>query len=128
MTQSKHRHIHQCVCPTCQQHPHSQIAQQHRAINRVLVTLNEKNRRHFVGLLAIEWGARKIARLAQITGLSRTTIHRGKREVAYPGRKGKPHIREAGAGRIPVKKNNPVFLRQSTNCSKTPPRAIRSAV
>lgn len=112
MSKPKSQRIHQCNCVTCQQHPHSQIAQQHRAINRVLVTLNEKNRRHFVGLLAIEWGARKITLLAQITGLSRTTIHRGKREVAYPGRKGKPHIREAGAGRIPVEKNNPAFLRQ----------------
>ncbi len=112
MSKPKSLRIHQCICITCQQHPHGQIAQQHRAINRVLVTLNEKNRRHFVGLLALEWGARKIALLAQITGLSRTTIHRGKREVAHPGRKGKPHIREAGAGRIAVEKNNLAFLRR----------------
>lgn len=71
------------------------------------MTLNEKNRRQFVGLLALEWGARKIALLSLITGLSRTTIHRGKREVEHPGRQGKPYIRAAGAGRIPVEKNNP---------------------
>ncbi len=112
MSKSTHRRLHQCSCPICQQHPHGQIAQQHRAINRVLLTLNEKNRRHFGGLLAIEWGPRKITLLAQITGLSRTTIHRGKREVEHPGRTGKPHIRAAGAGRIAVKKNNPAFLRQ----------------
>lgn len=107
MPKSKHRRIHQCACATCQRHPHSQIAQQHRAINRVLMTLNEKNRRQFAGLLALEWGARKIALLALITGLSRTTIHRGKREVEHPGHQGQPHIRAAGAGRIAVEKNNP---------------------
>ena len=110
MSKAKHRRIHQCICPTCQQHPQSQIAQHHRAINRVLATLNEKNRRHFVGLLALEWGARKIALLSLITGLSRTTIHRGKREVEHPGRQSKPYIRAAGAGRITVEKNNRAFL------------------
>jgi hypothetical protein len=109
MSKPKSRRTHQCICAACQEHPHSQIAQQHRAINRVLATLNEKNRRHFVGLLALEWGARKIALLSQITGLSRTTIHRGKREVAHPGHSAKPQIRQVGAGRIAVEKNNPAF-------------------
>lgn len=109
MTKPKARRLHHCDCPTCKVHPRSQLAEQHRAINRVLATLNEKNRRHFVGLLALEWGARKIALLAQITGLSRTTIHRGKREVAHPGVKGSPPIRAAGAGRTPLEKNNPPF-------------------
>jgi hypothetical protein len=111
MSKPKSRRIHHCICVACQEHPHSQVAQQHQAINRVLATLNEKHRRHFVGLLAIEWGTRKIALLSQITGLSRTTIHRGKREVAHPGHHSKPHIRKAGAGRIAVEKNNPAFLR-----------------
>ena len=112
MSKSKHGRIHQCVCTTCQQHPYSQIAQQHKAINRVLLTLNEKNRRHFVGLLAMQWGARQIALLSHITGLSRTTVHRGKREVEHPGPKGNSRIRESGAGRISVEKNNPAFLQQ----------------
>jgi hypothetical protein len=109
MPKPKSRPLHQCLCATCQHHPHAQIALQHQAINRVLATLNEKNRRHFVGLLAIEWGTRKIALLSQITGLSRTTIHRGKREVAHPGHAGKPPIRKAGAGRLAVEKNNPTL-------------------
>jgi len=112
MSKSKSRRIRQCICAACQGHPHSQMAQQHQAINRVLATLNEKNRRHFVGLLALEWGARKIALLSLITGLSRTTIHRGKREVAHPGHQTKPPIRKAGAGRRPVEKNSPAFLRR----------------
>ncbi len=106
MAKPKPRLIHRCRCVVCQQHPQGQVAQQHQAINRVLVTLNEKNRRHFVGLLAIQWGTRQIALLARITGLSRTTIHRGKREVERPGAKGKVQIRKTGAGRLRVEKNN----------------------
>jgi hypothetical protein len=110
MSKLKSRRIHQCICATCQAHRHSQSALQHQAINRVLATLNEKNRRHFVGLLAIEWGTRKIALLSQITGLSRTTIHRGKREVAHPGHHAQPPIRKVGAGRHAVEKKNPPSL------------------
>jgi hypothetical protein len=106
MAKSKPRRIHRCGCVACQQHPYSQVAQQHQAINRVLVTLNEKNRRHFVGLLAIQWGTCQIALLSRITGLSRTTIHRGKREVERPGSKSKRRIRESGAGRHAVEKNS----------------------
>ncbi len=110
MPKSKHRRIHRCDCSLCQQHRYSQSAQQHKAINRVLTTLNEKNRRHFVGLLAMQGDT--ISLLSRITGLSRTTIHRGKREVEHPGLKGKPRIRESGAGRISVEKNNPAFLQR----------------
>lgn len=106
MAKLKGRLIHRCNCAACQQHPHSQVAQQHQAINRVLVTLNEKNRRHFVGLLAIQWGTRQIALLSRITGLSRTTIHRGKHEVERPGTQGQAPIRKKGAGRLRVEKNN----------------------
>ena len=88
MAKPKQRLIHRWRGVVCAQHPYGQVAQQHQAINRVLVTLNEKNRRHFVGLLAIQWGTHQIALLARITGLSRTIIHRGKREVERPGIKG----------------------------------------
>lgn len=106
MAKSKRRLIHRCSCAACKQHPRSLVAQQHQAINRVLVTLNEKNRRHFVGLLAIQWSTRQITLLSRITGLSRTTIHRGKHEVEHPGTQGQAPIRKAGAGRLPVEKNS----------------------
>ena len=38
---------HSCLCATCREHPRSREAQEHRAINRVLATLNEKSRRRF---------------------------------------------------------------------------------
>ncbi len=112
MSRSKRR-IHHCGCETCRAHPYGSVAQQHRAINRVLVTLDEKNRRRFVGLLAIQQGDRSIAPLARITGLSRNTIYRGKREVEHPSQKRPRRIRGAGAGRPLTEKNSRVFSRLS---------------
>lgn len=114
---------------TCQHHPYGTIAQQHKAINRVLATLDEKNRRRFVGLLAIQAGrpARIIALLSQITGLSRTTIYRGQREIERPTSKRQSHrVRTSGGGRPLTEKNSQEFLMRSISYSKMPPRAIRS--
>jgi hypothetical protein len=72
---------HVCVCAICRDHPYSVTVKEHRAINRVLVTLNEKSRRRFVGLLALQWGRGSIERLSEITGLSRPNIRRGRAEV-----------------------------------------------
>lgn len=109
MSKSRKRRIHRCGCKTCRDHPYGSIAQQHRAINRVLATLDEQNRRRFVGLLAIQQGERSIAPLARITGLSRNTIARGKREVEHPLRKRHRRIREPGAGRPLTEKNSQAF-------------------
>jgi hypothetical protein len=98
--------LHRCGCADCEQHPYSHLSEQHRAINRVLASLDERNRRRFVGLLAIERGRRAIAPLALITGLSRNTIRRGKQEVEHPTPKGKGRIRQPGGGRPPVEKNS----------------------
>ena len=77
------------------------------------MTLDEKNRRRFIGLLAIQQGDRSIALLSRITGLSRNTIYRGKREVEHPSRKRRRRIRTPGAGRPLTEKNSRVFLRPS---------------
>ncbi len=124
-SKSRQRRIHRCACVTCQQHPYSAIAQQHRAINRVQATLDERNRRRFAGVLAIQGSGGSIAALSRITGLSRMTIHRGKREIEHssPTRRGR--LRAPGAGRPLTEKNNPVFSRRSTNSWRTPPPAIR---
>ncbi len=109
MKQSKRRRIHRCQCATCERHPYSSVAQQHKAINRVLASLDEKNRRRFVGLLAMQWGRQSIALLSRITGLSRTTIHRGKHEIEHPARKRHERIRARGGGRLPIEKNSRAF-------------------
>ena len=112
MNPSQHGRMHRCGCAACQEHPYRLVAQHHQAINRVLASLDEKNRRRFVGLLALQWGSPSISRLARITGLSRTTIHRGKREIEHPASKGPHRLRDPGGGRLPVEKNSPASSRR----------------
>ena len=126
MSKSRRRRLHRCGCETCYRHPYGSVAQQHRAINRVLVTLDEKNRRRVTGLLAIQEGDRSIAPLSRITGLSRTTIHRGKRELEHPASTRRGRIRAPGAGRPRTEKKRPVFSRPSMTSWPMRPRAIRS--
>ena len=98
--------VHQCVCHPCQQHPYSAVAKEHLAINRVLAGLDEKNRRRVVGLLALQWGRGGGQRLRAITGLSRTTIGRGRAEVQRADRETAGRVRRTGAGRPAMEKNS----------------------
>ena len=101
--------VHQCLCQTCQQHPYSLIAKEHRAINRLLVGLDEKHRRRFVGLLALQWGRGSIQLLHEITGLSRVTIRRGRAEVQRLDRQTAGRVRRTGAGRQALEKKSLSF-------------------
>jgi len=128
MPKSKRRPIHRCSCTTCQRHPYGTAAQQHRAINRVMVTLDEKNRRRFAGLLAIQAGhhTRIVSLLSHITGLSRTTIYRGQREIERPTSKRRSRrIRAPGGGRLLTEKKDLGFLMRWMPYSPMPPQAIR---
>jgi hypothetical protein len=100
------RKVHQCTCESCQLHPYSQKAKQHQAINRVFSELNERNRRRFAGVLANEEGYGGISHLAEITGLSRTTVARGSREIERSNRNLPSKIRQSGGGRPLVEKNS----------------------
>jgi hypothetical protein len=106
MRQRNKRKVHQCTCENCQLHPYGKEAKQHQAINRVLAELNERNKRRFAGVLANEEGRGGISHLAEITGLSRTTIMRGSRELERANKKLPSKIRQPGAGRLLVEKNN----------------------
>lgn len=103
------RKIHNCTCQNCHLHPYSKTAKQHQAINRVLLDLNERNKRQFVGVLANQRGRGGTSQLAEITGLSRVTIARGRRELEHSNKKRSAGIRRAGAGRPLVEKNNPAY-------------------
>jgi hypothetical protein len=98
----KKNRIHKCTCETCQRHPYSAIAEQHPAINRVLVTLDEKSRRRCVGLFVLERGRGGIAELHKITGMSRTTSRRGCAEAGH--RDWVTGVRRTGGGRKAVEK------------------------
>jgi hypothetical protein len=101
------RPIHQCCCPVCQAHPKGIVAADHQAVNRVLAMLDERQRRLFAGLLAMRRGHGGILSLAEITGLSRTTIRRGIAELGHGVRRTARRIRLPGGGRKPVEKNSP---------------------
>lgn len=58
MRPSRKPNLHKRICQTCRQHPYSAVAKEHQAINRVVAGLDEKNRRRFVGLLALQRGLR----------------------------------------------------------------------
>ena len=58
------------------------MREQHRRINVVLSTLNEAQRRWYVGSLSQATNGYSDRELSRITGLDAKTIRRGRREVA----------------------------------------------
>jgi hypothetical protein len=88
----------------CGAHPYSQIAQQHQAINRVVATFDEKSRRRFVGLLALQRGRGGVQWAHEVTGLSRVTIRTGREEIRRADRL--PGVRRAGGGRQAFEKSD----------------------
>jgi len=93
-----------CTCSACVEHPRSREAIEHRKINRLLSILDEKAARRVLGLLA-EWkGHGGVAELSRVTGMSRTTILAGQRELT--GRDTVPvgRVRRPGGGRKPLEK------------------------
>ena len=101
--------VHQCKCKSCQQHPYSAIAREHKAINRLLAELDEKNRRRVAGLLAQQWGHGSVKLLREITGLSRTTIGRGRDELERVDRNTRGRARRVGGGRSAIEKKSQKF-------------------
>jgi hypothetical protein len=99
-----HRAVHVCRCPDCQRGRRSEIVEEHRAINQLIAILDEKWRRLFAGFWATVYGRGGIARLAVITGLSRTTIRRGRSEFLQPESIDTSRIRTPGGGRKRVEK------------------------
>jgi len=106
MSEKKHRTLRTCTCAECFNRPTGRVAQDHRAINQVLIGLDEKHRRRFVGLLAQQWGHGGIQRLIEITGLSRNTICRGRTEISQADVDRSKRIRKTGGGRKRVEKNS----------------------
>lgn len=106
MQRKTKRKIHRCACESCKQHPYGKTAKPHQAINRVLLELNERNKRRFIGVLANQRGRGGASQLAKITGLSRTTIARGRREIEHSNKSLSSGIRRSGGGRPLIEKNN----------------------
>jgi hypothetical protein len=83
------------------------VARQHQAINRVLATFDEKSRRRFAGLLALQQGRGGVHWVHEVTGLSRMTIRTGREEIRRADHL--PGIRRAGGGRLVVEKSGRPF-------------------
>jgi len=99
--------VHKCSCLTCRHYPSGATAKEHQAINRVMVRLDEKNRRRFAGVLALQWSRGGLERVSVVTGLSRPTIRRGRQEVQRAESAAERNrVRKSGAGRPAVEKNN----------------------
>src|SRR5712692_3692696 len=100
------RPVYQCCCLACQNHPKGGVAVDHQAINRVLALLDERQRRLFVGLLAMRRGHGGILALAEISGLSRTTIRRGMAELRRGVGLTRRRIRKPRGGRKLLEKKS----------------------
>lgn len=98
------RRLHPCGCVSCSQHLDRQVAGEHKAINRVMAAFDEKARRRFAGLLALQYGRGGVQMAHLITGLSRVTVRAGREEIQRTDRS--PRIRRSGAGRPAVEKNS----------------------
>jgi hypothetical protein len=97
--------VRACQCTECRAAPKSATAHVHAGINRLVQTLDERNRRQFVGLWATHLGRGGVQQMARITGLSRTTILRGQRELADAAAVAPGRVRAAGGGRKRAEKN-----------------------
>lgn len=96
----------QCECAACVEHPRSEESIEHKKLNRVLADLDEKSARRVVGLLAEKEGHGGIARLSRITGMSRTTILEGQRELVGKDPVPEGRTRRPGGGRKPLEKKD----------------------
>lgn len=97
------RELHVCACECCQRHPRGAVAREHRRINRLLATADERLRRLLAGFLAQQQGRGGISLLARVTGLDRNTIARGLRELRRsslrPSRRLRPRRRPPPCGK-----------------------------
>jgi hypothetical protein len=75
-------------------------------LNRALSGLDEKHARRVLGLLAEREGHGGIARLSRISGVSRTTILLGQRELVGRDPIPEDRIRRPGGGRKLLEKKD----------------------
>jgi hypothetical protein len=88
-----------CGCPACQQHPRGATARQHRLLNRLVRSVDERTRRLLAGLFALRHGRGGISLMACVTGLSRPTVRKGLRELRRGDRLPPGRVRRPGGGR-----------------------------
>ena len=73
--------VHACECAVCRSGAHAATRREHHRINLFLSRLNEQQRRWYAAIESQRIGHGGDRQMARITGLSETTIRRGRREV-----------------------------------------------
>ncbi|MGC9293646.1 MAG: ISAzo13 family transposase, partial [Acidobacteriaceae bacterium] len=91
----------------------SDVKQDVVLLQKVLVTLNEAQRRWLVGREALRCGRGGIQRMVETSGLSKPTILKGIRELRSKRRLGEAEgrVRKPGGGRKPVEELDPEMMR-----------------
>jgi transposase len=81
------------------------VLQKHK---KIAATLNERQRRLWAASEALEIGFGGVTCVAEATGISRSTIQAGIKELKRPGRKPKEaRVRRGGGGRKPLAQHHP---------------------
>ena len=106
--------VYRCRCNECKV-KHCDTFDYHCSINRVIAEFDERSRRLFAGLLARQMGRGGIARVVEITGLSRMTIRRGLRECEAGQSIESDRVRKPGGGRTRIEKKMLELLNRWTN-------------
>jgi hypothetical protein len=96
--------VHRCPCKECECYSDSAVAQEHRLIHRLIAAVDERSRRLYAAFLALQYGRGGIAKVARITGMSRTTIRQGRQELLAPAEISSDRIRRPGGGRKRIDK------------------------
>lgn len=104
MTAEQIQRLFLCQCTQCWERPDRATSELHSHIIEMAVVLNEKHRRQFAALMALQFGHGGIKQVAEITGLSRNTIARGKGDLTAADFNSR--VRVQGAGRKLIEKKS----------------------
>ena len=99
--------VHQCQCPECQRSDPNPVKELHTQVNFFLSTLDEHQRRLYVGLESKKLGHGGDRRLATIADLSVDTISKGRGELQRA--EASERIRAPGGGRLRAEKKTRRF-------------------
>jgi Rhodopirellula transposase DDE domain len=100
--------VHTCECEVCRSGAHAATRREHHRMNLFLSRLNEQQRRWYTAVESQRLGHGGDRQVARITGLSETTIRRGRRELeAEFADCPIDRIRQPGGGRPPVEVRDP---------------------
>ncbi len=81
-----------------------------RKFSQIVPYLNERTLRMWAAIEAQELGFGGVAMVARATGLSRTTVAAGVRELTHPGAMAGDRVRKPGAGRRRLTENDPSLI------------------